>query len=109
MNKLKIKKNDTVIIIAGKDKSTKDTVNKGKVLRVLRASNRVVVEGFNKVTKNIRKSEKHPNGGRAVVEAPIQVSNVMLICPNCGKPTRVGRRDEKKHSRYCKKCNKNID
>ena len=102
--KFKIKKNDNVLILTGKDKG-----KQGRVLRVLKKKQRVIVEGVNLVSKTLRKSDKYPNGGIARVEAPIHISNVMLICPHCGKPTRVGRRDEPKHPRYCKKCNKNID
>ncbi|MCX8059315.1 MAG: 50S ribosomal protein L24 [Spirochaetes bacterium] len=104
MRKLKIKKNDLVKVIAGKDKD-----KEGKVLRVIPEKNRVVVEGINLHAKTLRKSDKFPSGGIAKVEAPIDISNVMLICPKCNKPTRVGRRDEEHHPRYCKKCKKNID
>ena len=104
VGKFKIKKNDNVVVRAGKDVG-----KSGKVLRILGKNQRVIIEGINQVTKTFRKSDKYPNGGIAKIEAPLHVSNLMLVCPSCGKPTRVGRRDEKGHPRYCKKCNKNID
>ena len=104
MKKLKIKKDDKLKVISGKDKG-----KEGKVLRVYPDKNRVVVEGVNLVSKTLRKSDKYPNGGIAKVEAPIDLSNVMVICPHCNKPTRIGRKDEEHHPRYCKKCKKNID
>jgi large subunit ribosomal protein L24 len=103
--KLHIHKGDKVQIIAGKDK--------GKVATVLYAypeSQRVVVEKANIVKKHMRPTQKNTQGGIMEIEAPLHVSNVMLMCPKCGKPVRVGiKRDEEgKKLRYCKKCNAEI-
>ncbi len=78
---------DQVIIITGVDKD-----KTGKVLKVDRKKNKVIVEGIAKVWKHVRKSQKNPQGGRLSKEMPIAVSNVMLLCPKTGKPTRVGVR-----------------
>jgi large subunit ribosomal protein L24 len=103
--KLKIKKGDTVKIIAGNYRSTADKVNQGKVLEVLLDKSRVVVEGINMVTKHQKPSAGKPEGGIKKTEASIHISNVMLVDPASGKATRVGRKlDEKgKLQRYAKK------
>ena len=93
MAAMKIKKGDTVRVIAGKEAAAvigeKDKSSaEGKVLSVDRKKNRVVVEGIRKVTKHEKPSMRNQNGGRIQVEAPIDISNVMLI--HKGKPTRVG-------------------
>jgi large subunit ribosomal protein L24 len=98
--KLKIKKGDKVKVIAGNDKG-----KEGTVLEVLREKRKVVVEGIRIVTKHEKPSAGKPEGGLKKTEAPIDISNVMLIDPASGKPTRVGRKlDEKgKLQRYSKK------
>jgi large subunit ribosomal protein L24 len=98
--KLNIRKGDTVKVIAGNDKG-----KSGKVLEVLLDKNRAVVEGVRVVTKHQKPSAGKPEGGLKKSEAPIHVSNLMLIDPASGKPTRVGRKlDEKgKLQRYAKK------
>ena len=103
--KLKIKKGDTVKIIAGNYRSTAEKVNSGKVLEVLLTKNRVVVEGINMVTKHQKPTAGKPEGGIKKTEAAIHISNVMLIDPASGKATRVGRKlNEKcKLQRYAKK------
>lgn len=80
----RIRKDDIVMVIAGDHKGTR-----GKVLRVLPDKDRVVIEGVNMVWRHVRKSRKHPQGGRVQKEAPIHASNVMPIDPRSGKPTRV--------------------
>ena len=107
----KIKKGDTVLVMRGK-KANKG--QKGKVLSVDREKNRVVIEGVNVVKKHLKEIPNVREGGIVEVEAPLPVSNVMLICPSCNKPTRVGIRvTSEKNSvrkyRYCKKCGENID
>ena len=87
MSKLHIKKGDTVYVNAGNDKG-----KTGRVLRVLVSKNRAVVEGLNMVSKSAKPSAKHPQGGIIKMEAPIHVSNLNLLDPKSGKPTRVGRR-----------------
>ncbi len=101
---MKIKKGDKVKIISGKDSG-----KEGKVLRVLRDVNKVVVDGLNIVKKHIRPRKDGEKGERVEVPAPLDVSNVMLVCPHCSKTTRVGYiiKDGVK-SRACKKCGKEI-
>ena len=82
-----IKKGDTVVVITGKSKG-----EKGKVIKALPAQNRVVVEGVNLVTKHKKPRGQYDTGGIVTQEAPIHVSNVMLVCPECGKPTRTGNK-----------------
>ena len=106
MAKMNIKSGDTVKVIAGKDKGTQ-----AEVLRTEPSKCRVVVSGVNLVKKALRPTQVNPNGGIDTREAAIDVSNVMLVCPECGLPTRVAHRvddDGKKH-RVCKKCGKDID
>ncbi len=107
----KIKKGDTVLVVRGK-KANKG--QKGKVIKVIPQKNRVVIEGVNIVKKHLKEIPNVREGGIVEIEAPVHISNVMLVCPNCGKPTRVGFRvvEEKnvlRKYRYCKKCNENID
>ena len=80
-------KNDTVQVIAGDDKGTR-----GKVLRVIRAEGKIVVEGVNRVYRHLKPSRRNPQGGRLSKEMPVDASNVMLIDPVKGVPTRVGVR-----------------
>ncbi len=96
---------DIVRVIAGDDRGTQ-----GKVLRVDRAAGVLVVEGVNKVWKHVRRSQKNPQGGRLSKEMPIRISNVMLVCSACNRPTRTGARflDDGSKVRYCKKCQTNI-
>lgn len=100
-----VKKNDKVKVIAGKDKGTE-----GVVEQVIPATNRVVVKGVNIVKKHQKPSNANPNGGIIEVEAPIDASNVMLIDPKDGKPTRVGYKvvDGKK-VRVSKKSGETLD
>jgi large subunit ribosomal protein L24 len=102
---MKIKKNDTVLIITGRDRN-----KKGKVIKVFPKKNKVVVEGVNILKKHTRPSKKNPKGGIVEFAAPIDVSNVMLICPHCNKPTRVGKTRLKDGTkvRMCKKCREAI-
>ena len=105
-NVLSIKKGDTVCVLAGKDKG-----KEGKVLRTVPETERVVVEKVNVMKKAMRPTQANPQGGISSAEAPMAVSNVMLVCPNCKKPTRAARRrdDSGKKIRVCKKCGKDID
>ena len=100
----KIRKNDTVKIIAGKDRG-----KTGRVVRFDRDDSRIVVEGLNMVKKAVRpKQQKSQKGGITSVEAPLPVSNVMILCKKCG-PTRVGFevRDGQK-VRVCRKCGEQL-
>lgn len=103
--KLHIKKGDLVYVISGESKG-----QQGKVLSVLVDKNRALVEGVNMVSKHTKPNSKHPQGGIIKMEAPIHISNLMLIDPATGKPTRIGRRrnDEGKSVRYSKKSGEEI-
>lgn len=98
---MSIKKGDTVLVLTGKDAG-----KKGKVLRVIPADNRIVIEGVNKVKKHQKPNRAIPQGGIQRIEAPLNASNVLLVCGHCGKPTRVGHRilDSNENVRICKKC-----
>ena len=104
MNKLRIKKGDNVIVIAGNDKG-----KTGKVLAVAPAENRAIVEGVNLVSKHTKPNSKAPQGGIIKKEAPIHVSNLSLIDPKSNTATRVGYKvvDGKK-VRYAKKSGEEI-
>ncbi len=82
-----IRKDDVVEVVAGDDKGTR-----GKVLRVLREKNQVVVEAVNRVYRHLKPSKRNPQGGRISKEMPVDASNVMLIDPSTNKPTRLGVR-----------------
>ena len=99
MNKVHVKKGDTVVILSGKDKG-----KKGKVLEVSPVEQKVIVEGCNMVTKHVKPRRMGEAGGIVKAEAPLYACKVMLVCPKCGKPTRVGHtvgKDGKKE-RACK-------
>lgn len=106
MKQFRIHKDDKVKVIAGKDK---DKI--GKVLKVLRKSDRVLVEKVNMVKRNVRPNPyKREPGGIVEKEMPIHVSNVMVVCSACAKPTKVGYKyieseGKQKKVRFCKKCN----
>jgi len=85
MKKFKLKTGDEVIVIAGKDKG-----RKGRILKIIKAKDRVIVEGVNIIKKHVKPSTENPQGGIEEKEAPIHVSNVSLVDPKTGKPTRVG-------------------
>ena len=106
MNSMNIKKGDTVRVLSGKDKG-----KEGQVVRSLPSKQRVVVEKVNMVKKAMRPTQQNPQGGIMSVEAPIHVSNVMVICPECKQPTRVSHRvnEAGKKVRVCKKFGKDID
>ncbi len=105
MAKLSIRTGDKVKVMAGKDKG-----KEAKVLATLPHKERVLVERINMVKKATRPTQRNPKGGILEIEAPIHVSNVMLVCPSCSQPTRVGRRREDgTRVRVCKKCGNDID
>ena len=105
MAKLHIKKGDTVKVIAGDDRG-----KEGRVLSVEASKNRAIVEGVNIITKATKPNAQHPQGGLIKKEAPINLSNIALIDPKSGKPTRIGiRKDEDgKKVRYSKKSGQEI-
>jgi len=104
--KVHVKKGDTVIVISGKDEN-----KKGKVLAVYPDRKKVIVEGVNIVTKHRKPRSATQQGGRIKQEAPVDSSKVMLICPRCSKPTRIGRKvyENGQKARMCKKCGEVID
>jgi large subunit ribosomal protein L24 len=103
--KLHIKKGDTVIVITGESKG-----QKGRVLEVNRSKNKAFVEGVNMVSKHTKPNAKSPQGGILRKEAPVHISNLMLVDPTTGKPARVGKRlnDKNKLVRYSKKSGEEI-
>jgi large subunit ribosomal protein L24 len=103
---MKIKKNDTVIVIAGKDRG-----KKGKVRHALPNKDRVIVEGLNMMKRHSRARRAARQAGIIELEAPIHVSNVMLLCGKCGKPTRISFRflADGKRVRICNSCQEVID
>jgi large subunit ribosomal protein L24 len=105
LKKLKIKKGDNVIVIAGDEKG-----QRGKVLSVNRETERAIVEGVNMVKKHTKPNAANPQGGIIAKEAPVHISNLMLIDPKEGKATRIGRRlnDQGKLVRYAKKSGEEI-
>jgi len=105
-NKLHVKKDDMVIVITGKDKG-----KKGRVIAAYPRQNRVLVEGVNMVKKHQKPSQQYPQGGIIEKEAAIHASNVMLIDPKSGQPTRIGYKvlDNGKKVRVAKKSGEVID
>lgn len=103
--KLHIKKGDTVIVISGESKG-----QQGRVLEVDRKKERAIVEGVNLVSKHQKPNAAYPQGGIIKKEAPVHISNLMLVDPKTGKPTRIGRRlnSEGKLVRYSKKSGEEI-
>jgi large subunit ribosomal protein L24 len=103
--KLHIKKGDTVFVNAGEYKG-----QKGRVLEVIRETDRAIVEGINLISKHTKPNAKYPNGGIIKKEAPIHVSNLMLLDPSSGVATRIGRRPNAKGKliRYSKKSGEEI-
>ncbi|MBL7053918.1 50S ribosomal protein L24 [Patescibacteria group bacterium] len=98
---MKIKKNDIVKILSGKDKG-----KQGKVLRVLPAQNKIVIEGLNLSVKHVRPKKAEEKGQRIKMAMPLSLSNVTLICPRCKKTVRVGYKVLKNGNkrRFCRKC-----
>jgi len=103
--KLRVKKGDTVKILAGKDKG-----KQGKVLRVLPKEGRVIVEGLNIIKRHTRPSQANPQGRIVEKPAPLAASNVMVVCPGCNLLTRTNiSRDSGEAVRVCKRCQRSID
>ncbi len=107
MIKVKVKKNDQVLVTRGKDRGAT-----GRVLSVLPTENRALVERVNMIKRHTRPNpQRGVQGGVIEREAPISIANLKVICQNCGKPSRLGRRQNKngRNVRFCKTCNENID
>ncbi|MBI4497422.1 MAG: 50S ribosomal protein L24 [Chloroflexi bacterium] len=102
----KIRRNDTVFVLTGKDRG-----KRGKVQQVLPKEQRVLVEGINVVKRHVKPRPPVVQGGIVSQERPIHISNVALLCPHCGKPTRAGFRflEDGTKVRFCKQCSQVID
>lgn len=97
---MKIKKNDNVIMLSGKDKG-----KQGKILRVLTQREKVMVEGLNIIIKHVRPRKQGEKGERIEMPRPVSMGKVQVVCPKCSKPTRVGwQMEDGKKERVCKKC-----
>ena len=103
---MKIRKNDTVLVIAGKDNG-----KKGKVRRVIPKKGTLIVEGVNMVKRHARARGAARQAGIIELEAPIGMSNVMLVCNKCGKPVRIGIRvlADGGRGRFCRSCDELVD
>ena len=102
-----IRKNDNVLVITGKDRG-----KRGRVLKVLPARNRVVVEGVNLIKRHTKPNpQRQIKGGLVEREAPMHASNVQIVCPECGKATRIGRKvlGDGRKVRICRKCEGVVD
>ena len=103
---LGIKKEDTVLVMTGKEKG-----KKGRVLSVMPSKSKLIIEKVNIIKRHMKPSRKYAQGGIIEKEAPVHISNVTLVCPKCGKPTRIGNLVMEGGSkvRICKKCKEVID
>jgi large subunit ribosomal protein L24 len=102
-----IRKNDNVVVTTGKDRG-----KRGRVVRVVPEKNRVVVEGVNVVKRHTKANpQRNIKGGVVEREAPLHASNVQIVCPECGKPTRIGRKilGDGRKVRVCRKCEGVVD
>jgi large subunit ribosomal protein L24 len=102
-----IRRNDNVVVITGKDRG-----KRGRVLKVAPATNRLVVEGVNFIKRHTKANpQRQVKGGVIEREAPLHASNVQFVCPECGKPTRLGRRvlGDGRKVRICRKCEGVVD
>jgi large subunit ribosomal protein L24 len=104
--KYRIKKNDVVMVIAGKEKG-----KSGKIMRMIPKKDRVIVEKLNMIKRHMKPGAQSRQGGILEREAPIHISNLMLVCSKCTDPTRVGYKvlDDGKKVRYCKSCGEVIE
>ncbi len=103
---LGIKKGDTALVITGKEHG-----KKGRVIAVIPSKQRVKIEGLNIVKRHMKPSRQYSQGGIIEKEGMIHISNVMLVCPKCNKPTRIANQilSDQKKVRACKKCKEVID
>ena len=103
---LGIKKNDTILVITGKEKG-----KKGRVLSVSPLKDQLLIEKVNIIKRHMKPTRKYAQGGIIEKEAPLHISNVMLVCPKCSKPTRIGNSllQDGRKIRMCKKCREVID
>lgn len=104
--KIRIKKDDKVKVLTGKDKG-----KIGKVLKVVKKTNRAIIENINVAKVHQQPTQANPQGGIVDKNMPVQISNLMVMCNSCVKPTRIGMKllEDGKRVRICKKCNQQID
>jgi large subunit ribosomal protein L24 len=106
-----IRVDDTVEIISGEDRGSPQAPTRGRVLRVMREQGKIVVEGINRVYRHVKRGARNSQqGGRLSKEMPISISNVMLVCSQCGQAARTGSRlrADGTKERFCKKCSAGI-
>jgi len=103
---MKVKKGDNVLVISGKDRG-----KKGKITQTLLSSNKVVVEGINKAYRHVKPRKEGEKGQKIEFFAPVAISNLMLMCPKCNKPARIGYKlsENKTKQRICRKCQESVD
>jgi large subunit ribosomal protein L24 len=101
-----IKKNDTVLVITGREKG-----KRGRVLSIYPSNNRILIERINMIRKHMKPSKKYTQGGIIEKESPLHISDVMLICPKCNKPTKISSTllQDGRKVRACKKCSEVMD
>ena len=102
-----IRKNDNVVVTSGKDRG-----KRGRVVRVVAEKNRVIVEGVNVIKRHTKANpQRNVKGGVVEREAPLHASNVQLVCPECGRPTRIGKKilGDGRKVRVCRKCEGVVD
>ena len=105
MNTVHVKPGDTVVILSGKDRGSK-----GKVLAVSPKEGKVIIEGHNMVTKHVKPRRMGEQGGIVKAEGALYACKVQIVCPHCGKPTRVGHKlyEDGTKGRICKKCGESL-
>ena len=102
----KLKKNDQVVVISGKDRN-----KKGKIMRLRPHGNRAIVQGINIIKRHVRPTRDNPKGGIMQMEEPLHVSKLKLVCPKCSKPVRIGITilSDGTRKRMCKKCKEIVE
>ena len=105
MNKVHVKTGDTVVILSGKDRGSK-----GKILAVSPKEGKVIIEGHNMVTKHVKPRRMGEQGGIVKAEGAMYACKVQIVCPHCGKPTRMGHKlyEDGTKGRICKKCGESL-
>ena len=102
--KFKIKKNDNVEVLAGKDKG-----KRGSVVRIIPKKDKVIVSGVNIVKKAMKRRSQQDQGGIVEIEAPLHISNIGVVCKKCGRPVKIGYKiDGDKKVRVCRKCGETL-
>jgi len=98
---MKVAKNDTVLVMSGDDKG-----KTGRVLKVLPSQRRLLIEGVNFIKRHSKPTQSNPKGGIVQKEAPVNVSKVMVVCPKCSAPTKIGKKrlEDGRSVRQCKQC-----